>query len=266
MNTLQVLQPQEELTDLQIAIMEESALEEFAFDFVPQRFKMPTGGNVFFTLDDEPVKEFTAIVALSQKARAFWPTKDQLGLPPFCSSPDGQNGWAAQSPPMEQLQAADKHPFRHPVLPVIQETDERGPYNCARCPLSAFGSDPKNKRGQACKSLRRLVMLVDGHTMPILLTLPPTSVKGWDRFCTGLQSRKSAYFAVRTQFKLEKQTNADGVEFGVVVASVAGKIETQEQFAAVQEIRRQYRDLITTLPIDSVEYEVVGEAEEMPPF
>lgn len=244
-----------ELSDLERAILEESQADDAAFDFVAQRIKMPSGGGLFFTLDDEPIKSFTAVVALSQKARAWWPGEG-TGQPPLCSSPDGAHGWLPAEPPVSQLKEADALSVSHPGL--RGEPIENGPYECRLCPLAQFGSAPKSKggRGQACKSLRRLVLLVDGYTMPVLFTLPPTSIKAWDRYCSGLQNRRSAYFAVKTKFSLDKMSNAAGIEYAVVNVAVADAIDEPATFAAVREIRNEYRALIGDLPIEAVEYEV----------
>ena len=60
-----------------------------AYDYIPTRLKFPSGGMMAFAIDDTdtikpPVK---AIIAVSQKARAFWPAKDTAGQSPLCSSP-----------------------------------------------------------------------------------------------------------------------------------------------------------------------------------
>lgn len=265
MNALQILQPKQELTELEQLIAAEASHEETAFDFIPQRIGMPSGKANFFDIGGDPVKEFSAIVAVSQKARAYWPQKDQLGIPPMCSSGDGVTGWVLQDVPMEQKKAADHAVIYHPVLPVLDNTNERGPYTCARCPLSAFGSDPNGKRGQACKALRRLVLLVEGYRMPVLFTLPPTSVKAWDEYCSALSNRKSQYFAVWTKFTLDKRTNADGVDYAVVSLSPTSKIEKIEELRAVIDVRNQFRDWIASAPIVADEY-ATTESEEMPPF
>ena len=88
-------------TEMQIAIMQERAAEteRNAFDFIPQRIKMPSGGLQVFTLSDgDTMKPFTGIIAVSQKSRAYWPDRETQGLPPLCSSPDGLDGWFADEP------------------------------------------------------------------------------------------------------------------------------------------------------------------------
>lgn len=246
-------------TDMRDAILAERAAdaERNAFDFMPQRIKMPSGGLQVFTLSDgDTMKPFTGIIAVSQKSRAYWPDKETQGLPPMCSSPDGAAGWLNADADAGQLAAARRAFYPHLGLETI--TDHTGPFDCNRCPLSAWGSG--DGRGQACKSLRRLLVLVDGWSMPALLTLPPTSVKVFDQYASGRASKGSAYFAVRTKFELEQKRNPAGVNFSVVKLSYVEDLN-DETMGAVFAVREQFAELVRSMEISADEY-----TTDNPPF
>ena len=246
-------------TEMQTAIMQERAAEteRNAFDFIPQRIKMPSGGLQVFTLSDgDTMKPFTGIIAVSQKSRAYWPDKETQGLPPLCSSPDGLDGWFADEPDADQVAAAARAYAPHTMIDSIH--DHKGPFSCARCPLSAWGSG--DGRGQACKSLRRLLVLVDGWSMPALLTLPPTSVKVFDQYASGRASKGSAYFAVRTRFELEQKKTAQGITYSTVKLSYVEDLP-DDLLGEVMAIRSQFADLVRSMDIVADEY-----TAESPPF
>ena len=83
--------------------------------------------------------------------------------------------------------------FRHPALDGLNVEEAAGPWGCAECPLNQWGSG--NGRGKACKDLRRLIVLVEGWSMPAIMTLPPTSVKAFDTYASAqARTRGNAYF------------------------------------------------------------------------
>lgn len=225
--------------------------ERNAFDFLPTRIKMPSGGPKVFTLSDgDTLQPFTGVIAVSQKARAYWPDKETQGLPPLCSSPDGVGGWFNEQPDDSQIKAAKQAPYPHIALDYIYQ--DRGPHACERCPLSAWGSG--EGRGQACKTLRRLLVLVDSWSMPALLTLPPTSVKVFDQYASGRASKGSAYFAVRSKFELEQKKTAQGITYSTVKLSYVEDLP-DDQLGEVMAIRGRFADLVRSMDIVADEYE-----------
>jgi len=242
-----------ELTPMQAAVLAElDADNGAAYDYLPTRIKFPSGGMMAFSVDETdtlkpPVK---AIIAVSQKARAFWPAKDTAGQPPLCASPDGMHGvFDAAS---DQVKAALTLPYRHPALAEVEEGKATGPWSCADCPMAAWGSG--NGRGQACKSLRRLIVLVEGWSMPAIMTLPPTSIKAFDTYASAMaRTRGQAYFTAWTRIELVQETNAAGIKFSVAKFGV-DKPLTEAELAAVIDVRHQFAELVRTLNIAADDY------------
>lgn len=246
-----------EITPMQAAVLAElDADNGGAYDYMPTRIKFPSGGMLAFSVDDTdtlkpPVK---AIIAVSQKARAFWPAKDTAGQPPLCASPDGVLG--VFDPTSAQVQAAAALPFRHLALAEIDEGRAAGPWACAECPMAQWGSG--NGRGQACKSLRRLIVLVDGWSMPAIMTLPPTSIKAFDTYASAMaRTRGQAYFTAWTRIELVQETNPAGIKFSAAKFGV-DKPLTEAELAAVIDIRHQFAELVRTLNIAADDYATDG--------
>lgn len=261
-NALALLQPKNlELSDLDRVLMDEAAQDDSAFDMIPTRVKISPGGiNAFSTTDGEIMKTFSAIAVISQKARAYWPDKG-TGQPPMCASQDGSRGIVAPEITDAHYRAAITAREPHPVIRLM-DADKPIPqfFDCVTCPLSQWGSvhqGGSSGKSQACKSLRRLVVLVEGWTQPALLTLPPTSLVIWDTYCSSLARQKGTYFAVWTTFALEKKESNSGDPYSVITLSTKSKLTDAEQIRAVIEIRRQFAELVRGMPIDGNEYDVV---------
>ena len=234
-----------------IASEMQSDRESNAFQFLPTRIKMPSGSPPYaFASGDDFLKTFTGVIIVSQQARAYWPSKETQGLPPVCSSPDGLVGWLADSIDEEQVKIALA---QNPVHPGLRAANaERGPYLCNRCPLAMWGT--ANGRGQACKSLRRLLIWVDGWAMPAILTLPPTSTKSFDEFASARTSKGKAYFACRVEFSLEQKQNGSGIKFAAVKMTKVDELSNAD-LAAVLSMRAQFTELVRSMEITAAEYE-----------
>lgn len=254
-----------QMSEVDRLLMAEAQQEAAAFDFVPPRLKIAPGGtNVFQTDDGDVLKNFTGVILISQKARAYWPGKGS-GQAPLCSSFDGSHGVLSLTPPNEQVTDALRARKPHPGVELLVHQDAVFPdfFDCAACPLSQWGSNHQggNSKGQACKALRRLVVKLDDWDIPALLTLPPTSIKAYDTYATSMVRYRKHYFTVRTRVSLELAKSATGDPYSIASFQIAGDLTDNEK-AAVLEVRRQYKSLIETLPVDAAEYDTVPVADE----
>lgn len=249
------------LTEVEAAILAELADDQNAFIMQPPRIKIAPGGIGKFLFGEETEKTVTGIVAISRIIRGYWPDSG-TGAPPLCSSPDGQRGVFNANPSEAEYQAAMRAPKPHPGIVALTENRPLpAAFGCAACPLNQWGSEHQRRggnggKGKACKEMRRLLIFVEGTTVPALMTLPPTSIKAWDAYCSGLKARKGAYFAVRTRFELDKATAAGGETYNVVKVSMVGALAAAE-IAQVGELRRQYRELVEGMAVNAEEYETV---------
>ena len=158
-----------------------------------QRVKIPGGGVTQFEVPgDDPenpdyAKYLTGVILYNHMTNSYWPEGSEYNddTPPLCQSADGKTGCGTPGG------------------------------LCSVCRLNQFGS-AENGKGKACKNMRTLYLLRSGDVMPIMLTLPPTSIKPFRQFVNSVFTlRKRATYGSLVQIGLKKE------EGGSFVYSVA---------------------------------------------
>lgn len=271
-----------QLTDAEALIMAEMEQETAAFDLQPAKVKVAPGGIGQFLMGDDTAKSFVAVVAISQKVRGYWPDSG-TGNAPICSSPDGSIGIFNADLSDEQFRAATSARTPHPgVIALSENKPLQEMYGCATCPLNQWGSEHQRRggagKGKGCKELRRLLLLIDGWALPAIMALPPTSIKAWDNYCSALASKRGAYFGVKTKFTLDSAKAQGGETYNIVQVTVDSQIKDVESLRLVSEIRRQYRELVSQMPVVADDYDTTptngeattidsdGDDDRTPPF
>ncbi len=188
--------------DMAEAIAEEmDGLGSIPFDKV----KIPSGGGLAFEVptdeEDNPdmVKELVGVILYHYPINAYWQNKyDGQNNQPDCTSYDGKVG-------------------------VLMETGEC--INCAACKWNQFGSD-ENGRGKACKNMHRCYLLREGNPVPILLTLPPSSLKSLrDYLGKKVVLKGMRSYQVITKITLKKEQSGDGITYSRAVFTAIGTLE-----------------------------------------
>lgn len=184
-------QQAKELADAGVSLEEYASLQEETgiseaehSEPVPVRFKLVgQGGTPFFVNDatGEPSATLTVKIPFFHTARVLFDANDDSDdKTPLCSSHDGKIG---------------------------EYTDENGARafrNCEGCPFNQYGSDPKTGTGKACKTMRRLYVLVEGsEDVPAIINLPPSSLKVWDKFASAVRFRGQMISSFEIKFSLE---------------------------------------------------------------
>lgn len=186
------------------------------------RVSIPAGGSqtwVLQTLEGEQeTKELVGIVIWVQNARAYWPGEFGGGnVPPQCMSDDAVTGVG----------------------------DPGGA--CHTCPFAQFGSDARG-RGQACKMVQRMFLLQPGGNLPMVVNLPPGSLKNAKKYLLRLVSNGQKASGVVTRITLEKDRNQDGIVFAKATFAMVGKLD-QEMAARAKaygmEMGRAFRGVST---------------------
>lgn len=224
------------------ALMEELEGLELSFD----RVKIPSGGGLAFEIpidDDEvdTVKEIVGVIVDHHRVNAYWPSVfSGQGGPPACSSMDGKIGSA---PPDSEVSWAGRE------------------QSCATCPLNQWGSD-ENGSGKACKNMVRLYILREGDVFPLMLTLPPTSIKNWSNYLAKrVLARGLRPHQVVTRIGLKKEQSRSGITYSQATFKLGGVLSTELQaqmYAYSQSIKRVSRGL----GITSDDYEVTGGSDD----
>jgi len=167
------------------------------------RVKIPSGGGLAFEVPgDDPenpdaVKELVGVIVDHHPVNAYWADKYAgANNPPDCASIDGKVG--------------------------VDLDGNRKP--CNSCPMNEWGT-AEDGRGKACKNMHRVYILREGEMLPLLLTLPPTSLKNLsDYIALRIVSKGMRSYGVVTKVSLKKAQNAGGINYSQAVFSLAGKL------------------------------------------
>jgi hypothetical protein len=170
------------------------------------RVKTPAAGGLFEVPGvnpDEPetVKEFKAVVLYHHPANAYFKDKfTGASNPPDCSSGDGTFG-------------------------VSSDGEAK---SCAECPLNKFGSSEDGK-GKACKQKRRVYILREGEALPLILTIPTTSLPDFSKYVMRLLSRGQKSCSVVTKFGLRKTQSTGGITYSQLTFAADRTLSPEEQ-------------------------------------
>ncbi len=155
-----------------------------------RRVKIPSGGSIFFELpsDDpenpESSRTIEGIILFNHAYNAYWAGSGETNenTPPLCVAPAGKTGYGT-------------------------------PGGCCEfCAMNQFntGIDSKGNpsKGKACKNMRQLYILRSGECMPILLSLPPTSIHDFGEFMNAaFRCRNRPSWASVVQIGLKRMEN-----------------------------------------------------------
>lgn len=171
------------------------------------RVKIPSGGGLAFEVpgdnpdDPDMVKEITGVIVDHHAVNAYWAVKYAgENNPPDCSSMDGKEG-------------------------VTADGTRKA---CNSCPMNDWGSD-EDGRGKACKNMRRIYILPEGEMFPLLLTLPPTSLKNFSNYLAKriiAKGRRS--HTVLTRVSLKKAVSGGGITYSQAVFALAGVLNNED--------------------------------------
>jgi hypothetical protein len=154
-----------------------------------ERIKFPTGGGQLWTIpgtDGDPnmVKSIDGIILQYKNMRVFWSEEfNGQGAPPDCQSRDLRFGIGSPGG------------------------------SCAECVYAKWGSDRKGGKGQACKTIGVLFMIVPGESIPIIVPVPVASVKHLKRFMLRLASQNKKYKHMIVSISLGQDKSEKGIVY-----------------------------------------------------
>src|SRR5690606_40186209 len=98
-----------------------------------------------------------------------------------------------------------------------------GQQSCATCPLNQWGSDESGSGGKACKNMVRLYILREGDAFPLMLTLPPTSIKNWANYLAKRVLGKGFRpHQVVTKIGLKREQSRSGIAYSQATFKLVG--------------------------------------------
>ena len=163
--------------------------------------------------DEVPVRDFEGVVLMSHNCNAYWPV------------PFGTPG-------------ADKNPACASMDAIEGVTQDGEVVQCHGCPYNKFETAKGGEgKGKACKNMRRLYILREGDVLPMVLSLPPSSLEAYDKYRTRCSTAGKKPQAVMTKFTLVKAKNAEGTayskpQFEAVSVLPLDEVERVREYAA----------------------------------
>jgi len=166
------------------------------------RIKIPSGGLLAFQVPgDDPqrpdiVAELEGVIVDHYPINAYWKSKftGQNGKPD-CSSLDGIHGIG----------------------------DPGG--LCSGCPMNQYGEN-----GKDCKNMHQIYLLRKGECLPVLLSLPPTSIKHLaDYIGKRLLSKGLSYTDVVTRITLKQATSSKGITYSEAQFAVIERLNPEQK-------------------------------------
>lgn len=171
------------------------------------RVKVPSGGGQSWSVPsltgEQDVKEIQGVIIAWRETRGYWPgAYSGASDPPQCASEDG----------------------------IVGIGDPGG--SCAVCPLAQFGSAPQkngmDSNAQACRAGRLLFMLRPEDLLPIVVSLPPTSLKPCRDYYGRLMRDGCFYYDVITGLSLLRDKSEGGIQFSLVNFRMVRKLNAEE--------------------------------------
>lgn len=183
-----------------------------------KRVKIPGAGGTSWEITtlrgDEAVKELDGVILRITEQRAYW-TSEYSGAndPPDCRSLDMITG-------------------------VPHEDSSLPGGSCEACPFNQWESAPKGN-GKACKETRQIFLLRPGSILPIVINVPPTSLKPLKDYRLALFDAGLKLNGVVTKLALEK-VQPEGVPAYAKLVLSAGQFLSPAAAAQV----KAYADML----------------------
>ena len=136
-------------------------------------------------------------------------------------------------------------------------------HECASCPHNQFGSD-EDGRGKACKNVHRCYILREGNPVPLVLSLPPTSLKYMrDYIGKKILLKGMRCWQAVTRISLKKERSAGGIEYSRAVFSLDSVLSPEQMMEARQMADSIKETTRAAVAIDEADYDTDGGKPKM---
>jgi hypothetical protein len=200
------------------------------------------------TLDGEDaVKSIEGIMILSRTIRSWWETSiDESGggSAPDCSSQDGQIGVGAPKGHPDFVEGNYEVRFD-----TNGEEIRRGRFSCAACPLAEFGSDARG-RGQACKQNLLVFMLRPESVIPMVIKVPPSSIKVMRNFILSMSGRGIKPFGAVITLGFKKVTKSGSPAYFEIEPKIARRLDSGE-LEKIRDLRNSLLPVLSDVRVEA---------------
>jgi hypothetical protein len=174
----------------------------------------------------------TGVVLAAKRCRVLFPNfgnedtrkgvAEFCGKRPFCSSDN------AISAKLADIDWDKSSPVRD-AIDMLKMKIADGGLRCPLCPMSKWGSVEfigRSGKGQVCKEMRKL-LIWRGFPIPMTLTLPNSSIRSWDSYCSSLQIAGKPFNSVTTETKLQTK-ELSGSKYSEALFSYKDDLESEQ--------------------------------------
>lgn len=203
--------------------------ENLQFNFNFDRVQWPTGGVTMFKSTDETgkevyVEELIGVILYWHPMNVYFSEKfTGEKKQPDCVSYDGKTSINNES--------------------------------CDHCPMNRYGEDGSAK---PCKNIYRVYLLKDGESLPVLVSVPPTSRKAFEQYLKFLvQKSMKRYYGVVTRIGLITQQNKQGINYSQAVFSKVADL-TKEETKAIKDFAELLKPKFLSFAATSEDYDTSG--------
>ena len=212
-------------------------------DLQPIRFKINKDSCTFMDPFGNGHSELRGVIVFKHKVRGYW-NRNSDDTIPECSSWDGRTG-------------------------IVTDTNEQRA--CANCPMNAWGSGMdeagNQTRGKACKEMRRLFVALDDYHLPIMLSLPPTSIKNFDNYISARITRGIPDIAAETIISLIPEKGGK-YSYAVAQFKMGDKVHPQRMLE-LNKLRSGIESAASRIGIEDEDYpngDVADDLSDAEPF
>lgn len=202
------------------------------------KVKIPAGGGLAFEVPGEDPespdmkKEIVGVIVDHYPLNSYWTEKyNGQNVAPACYSTDSRHGIGTPGG------------------------------DCNKCAFNKYGSGDDGQ-SKACKNAHRLYILRSGELYPIVITIPPTSLKPLsDYLAKRIITKGMRSFGVITKITLKKAVNATGIAYSQVQFSIYDKLP-QESVDVMAQFSESIKGI--TRRIDFMEDDIIEPQNESP--
>ena len=211
----------ENYDDLKALVADNIGDDEVSAFSLP-KIKMPAAGGLQWTHDGVALSSLQCIILHWKCTRGFWPGDFSGNTPPQCAAANGRVG-----------------------------VGEPGG-TCKTCPLSQWDSG-KDGRGQACKEMRPLMIVLPGELLPVRVTLPPSSIKPFKLYMMSLINKQVPYWQAVTKIGLAGAVTQTGIKYSVATFEMADRLDA-DAVARLAVYRDGIVDQAVAAPVEAGDY------------
>jgi len=225
--------------ELALVLAEDYETSKQGFNFKPQRFKVNKDNQTFTDPLGNAHEEIRGVVVFKQKTRGFWDRTNKEDKVPLCSSYDGVVGMMRTG-----------------------NGDEKTARPCTNCPNNQWGSastSDEERKGKACKEMRRAFIIPTGQFVPIMISLPPTSLSAWDNFWSARITQGIADLQAEAVLGL-MPGKVGGYDVSIIKPKNGAKVAPRDMLE-LNKIKKQFADTWAEAEITDDDYDESGSAD-----